>query len=90
MKRDKIIEVLKDHVNINGYIYQYDIEAIADELEQQKCYPEEFVEWCIETVDIEEREEVDYCYSTWYKGNVFGFDTLPELYDYWLTNIKDK
>jgi len=35
MKRDKIIEVLKDHVNINGYIYQYDIEAIADELEQQ-------------------------------------------------------
>jgi len=37
--REEKIEVLKSYVNVNGYIYEHDIEAIADELEQQKCYP---------------------------------------------------
>ena len=54
------------------------------------CYPKEFVEWCIEAVDTEERAEVDYCYAVWDSHNVLGFDTIDELYQYYLNNVKDK
>ena len=43
MKREEKIEVLKSYVNVNGYIYEHDIEAIADELEQQPQEKEETV-----------------------------------------------
>jgi len=56
----------------------------------EPSYPEEFVEWCIENIDEEEREEVDYYYSYFNRGNVIGFDTIKDVYDFWLNEIKDK
>ena len=91
MKREKVIEVLGLYLmleNISQRRVELIVEAIADELLADepatgKSYPEEFDEWCIENIDEEEREEVGYYYSYFNRGNVIGFDTIKDVYDFW-------
>ena len=81
---DYINPVMSEHQK-EYWLNTFDWYLIED---TEPSYPEEFVIYCIEMTDMEEREEVDYCYAVWNNGNVLGFDTLDELYNYWLTNIK--
>ena len=36
------------------------------------------------------REKGGYYYSFFNRGNVIGFDTIKDVYDFWLNEIKDK
>lgn len=81
------------------YIKRSDIEQTGKEYMEQPLfyksqlkpgYPEQFIDYCIEMVNMEEREEVDYCYAVWNKGNVLGFDIIDELYKYWQTEVNGR
>jgi len=93
----------EDVINAAHKAFPYDDEGIPDSHTYSFCqgvdwfksqlkpgYPKEFLEWCIEAVDTEEREEVDYCYAVWSSHNVLGFDTLEELYIFWQTEVNGR
>ena len=101
MEREKIIEVLT-HYYKQGEALGYSnaelsrirscinkVEAIADELAtqpQQKCYPEEFEKFCIWFKKNTQSTDLGYYHVIEEHGRFAFF----ELYNYWLTNIKDK
>jgi len=72
----------------NGCPNQRKITKSDSSKEEQAMYPEEFVDFCIENVFEDDREE-----TTTYYG-IYGTDKyhniLPELYQYWLNNIAKK
>ena len=85
----QILEILiKNKIPVAKSILAYSAKEISELF--KGMYPEEFIDYCIETVNLEEREEVDYCYAFWNGGNVVGFDILEDAYEYWLNKIKDK
>jgi len=63
--------------------------SVVKACQSTECYPEKFVEWCIGNIDEEEREEVDYCYSFWNNGNVFGCDTVEEMFNFWKERVNN-
>lgn len=74
--------------------YEYDELYLMKEYAQERTkdmYLKEFAEFCIsDSVFEDEREESPYIYLIWDNESRehFGFETLDELYQYWLTNIK--
>jgi len=101
---NKIERFVSDYLKKVGNVHKKDIIEhdlregisagliIADEYAQQKCYPEEFVEWKDNNTepvyDIDNKIERYYCHFLLFESD--DCKTLNDLYDYWLTNIKDK
>ena len=88
---EEIEKAAQNDFNKTAYnSYQHAFRNGADWFKSQleQGYPKEFVEWCIEAVDTEERAEVDYYYAVWNSHNVLGFETLDELYQYWIKEVK--
>ena len=79
--REEKIEVLKSYVNVNGYIYEHDIEAIADELAQQPAKE------LFEKVYIRSEEDLpeeDGRYYVHNRGNINEYDLHDST---WLGNM---
>lgn len=73
--------------NRKFYIEEAVIEAMEEYASQKHlptdCCPKEFAEWMVEFV-------VNHYNAYCVIGTKGSFDTLDELYKYWLTNVKDK
>jgi len=57
-----------------------------------KSYPEEFVRYCIEYVDIDDRNDLGYKYSILNDngGDYKIFPDMDKVYEFWLNEIKNK
>lgn len=83
--KDEIYKILESKVKLLTYASReaYTKEA-AEEISEMTF---EFMDWVKRSCEIEASVEGDYVWYYIYKQ--IAFDTSEELYNYWITNIKN-
>jgi hypothetical protein len=78
-----------DNENTSAWFSLIDWYLIED---TAKSYPEEFVRYCIEYVDIDDRNDLGYKYSILNDngGDYKIFPDMDKVYEFWLNEIKNK
>lgn len=90
---EKILKILLSHIEVvtgkNSPFVPTAISVIPRSAKEIASHFREFVDWCIDEVYIDNREETTSIYLIDGEGlTSIGFDTLDELYNYWLKEVK--
>jgi len=84
-----LIQYPKDKYELRSHLIDELKEVIED---TEKGYPELFVRYCIEYVDIDDRDDLGYKYSI-LNDNGGDYKTFPDMdkvFEYWLNEINNK
>ena len=90
---ENILKILLSHIEAvpekNSPFVPTAISGIPRSAKEIASHFREFIEWCIDEVYIDNREETTSIYLINGEGlTSIGFDTLYELYSYWLKEVK--